>query len=315
MGNHNIWIKTVLMIAGIIEILAGLAHFPMPHFVYQSKGFSLLNQNEIHLVTLCVFAVGILLIAFGAITISFVLKVDASNELHFIYASIKSLLWLARIILEIIYPIKISLFFIEKPTTVIMPLLIIAFLLFVFSAVLIVLNRKKIIVEKVDVPHEALADYEFGPLNYVDAYRVKLSVGSKLSMSELAHQVLGKTESYPAYVRFLLRLRDFLVKPLGLYTAADMKKIEDRSDWIGFFRIYRRSEDEIIIGGDDKHLDVRVSLLRTVDNDKPFLTVSTFVRFNNLLGKFYFTVIKRFHRVIVPDTVKRALERLLKNEH
>ena len=143
MGKYNRWIKTVLMTAGIIEIFAGLGHFAMPYFVYQSRGFSFLTQNEMNFATLGIFAIGILLIAFGAITISFALNVDASHELQCIYAAVKSILWMARIILEIIYPIKISLFFIEKPTIVIMPLLIAVFLLFVFAVVLMALNNSR----------------------------------------------------------------------------------------------------------------------------------------------------------------------------
>jgi len=96
--------------------------------------------------------------------------------------------------------------------------------------------------------------------------------------------------------------------PLG-----DIEEIVDDGDWIGFFRVYQCSEDEIIIGADDRHLDVRVSFLRTINDKTTFLTVSTFVRLNNLLGKIYFAVIKHFHRIIVPDTIKKALGNQSKN--
>ena len=162
-------------------------------------------------------------------------------------------------------------------------------------------------VENIDIPHEEMSNYEFAPLDYADAFRVKLLNHSELSMSELAHQVFGKSESYPVYVRFLLWLRDLLVKPFGLKTAGDIEKILDDGEWIGFFRVYQNSENEIIIGGDDRHLDVRVSLLRTMNDKTSFLTISTFVRLNNLLGKIYFAVIRHFHRIIVPDTIKKAL--------
>jgi hypothetical protein len=162
---------------------------------------------------------------------------------------------------------------------------------------------------KTGVPHEAMENYEFAPLDYSDAYRIRLEEGSSLSMTELAHNVFGEIASYPVYVRFLLRLRDLLVRPFGLYTMDDMAEITEPSDWIGFFRIYQISENEIIIGADDKHLDVRVSLLRTVHDDNPFLTVSTFVRLNNFLGKIYFAIIKPFHRIIVPATIKKSMRK------
>ena len=167
-------------------------------------------------------------------------------------------------------------------------------------------------VEKVDIPSGAMRNYEFRPLDYADAFRIKLGTDSDLSMTELAHQVFGKSESYPIYVRFLLWLRDLLVKPFGLLTAGDIEKTLDNDEWIGFFRVYQNSENEIIIGGDDRHLDVRVSLLRTMNDKTSFLTISTFVRLNNLLGKIYFAVIRHFHRIIVPDTIKKALGKQIK---
>jgi hypothetical protein len=62
-------IRNILIAAGIIEIAVGLLHFAMPYFAYQSKGFTLLQSAELDFVTLCIFAIGILLIAFGTITI------------------------------------------------------------------------------------------------------------------------------------------------------------------------------------------------------------------------------------------------------
>ena len=142
MGERNNWIKLVLMIAGIIEIIAGSAHFVMPYFIYQSKGFSFLTQNEIHFVVLGVLAVGILLIAFGILTILFSLRVDTKNELLFFYTIIQSFLWFARIILEILYPVKIPLFLIEQPAIVFMPLLIFECMLFVSAAFIINYEKK-----------------------------------------------------------------------------------------------------------------------------------------------------------------------------
>lgn len=143
MNNYNKWVKKILIIAGIVEIVMGLAHFAMPYFAYQSRGFIFLHRDELNFITLCVCAVGILLIAFGILTVFFSLQTELSDKLILYYAVIKSFLWSARIILEILYPVKIPLFYIEQPTTAIMPLLIFEWLLFVFSAVLIILNRNK----------------------------------------------------------------------------------------------------------------------------------------------------------------------------
>ena len=136
--------KQILLAAGIIEIAVGLLHFAMPYFAYQTEGFSLLQSSEINFVTLVIFAVGILLVAFGSITILFSRKVESMIEVLYCYVVIKSILWVGRVVLELLYPVNLSMFYIEPFTLVVLPGLIIELLLFVVSVVLI----KKVMVAK-----------------------------------------------------------------------------------------------------------------------------------------------------------------------
>jgi len=122
----------------------GLLHFAMPYFVYQIKGLSLLQPNEINFVTLVVFAVGILLVAFGSLTILFSRKVESMIEVLYYYVVIKTVLWVGRVALELLYPINLNMFYVEPFTMIVLPGLVIELLLFVVSLVLI----KKILVEQ-----------------------------------------------------------------------------------------------------------------------------------------------------------------------
>ena len=133
--------RRLLLIAGIIEVVAGLAHFAMPHFAYQSEGFSLLNQNEVGFITAGVFSVGILLMTFGALTVYFSLRDDTSTEVLVYYGITQSILWLMRIVIEIVYPIKIPLFQIRQPTVILLPLFILECILFTTATILIYKNR------------------------------------------------------------------------------------------------------------------------------------------------------------------------------
>ncbi len=142
MKNYDIWIKKILAGAGLMEIVFGLSHFAMPYFAYQSKGYSLLNHNEIKFITLCIFSLGIILIAFGILTILLSTKVEAIIKIVFYYTLIKAALWTVRIILGILYPVDISLFFIEQPNIVVFPLLLLAWFLFVFPVIIITLKLK-----------------------------------------------------------------------------------------------------------------------------------------------------------------------------
>jgi hypothetical protein len=130
-------IKQILMVAGIIEIAVGLLHFLMPPFAYQAKGFSLLQPDEISFVTLAIFSVGILLVAFGSLTILFSRKVESMIEVLYYFLVIKTILWIGRVALELLYPVNLSMFYVEPFTLVVLPGLIIELLLFAVSVVLI----------------------------------------------------------------------------------------------------------------------------------------------------------------------------------
>jgi len=130
-------IKTILLVAGIIEILVGLLHFGMPPFLYQSTGFEQLNKIESDYLLLVTYAVGILLIAFGAVSILLSLKIDQLREIIYYYLIIKIILWTARVILEIIYPVSLEMFYIEPFTAIVLPGLIIELCLFLLCAILI----------------------------------------------------------------------------------------------------------------------------------------------------------------------------------
>ena len=79
---------------------------------------------------------------------------------------------------------------------------------------------------------------------------------------------------------------------------------------IGLFRVLARSDTEIILGDDDRHLDFRVGILRQVNGDRTVVVVSTIVSFHNWLGRLYFMPVQRFHRLIVPALMRRAAARL-----
>ncbi len=130
-------IKYILRVAGTIEILVGLLHFLMPYFLYQSTGFKELNHIESDFVLLVTYSVGILLIAFGATTILLSSKIKEMKEIVYYYLIIKIILWIARVSLEIIYPVGLNMFYIEPFTLIVLPGLIIELLLFIVSAILL----------------------------------------------------------------------------------------------------------------------------------------------------------------------------------
>lgn len=108
----------------------------------------------------------------------------------------------------------------------------------------------------------------------------------------------------PSWVDWLTRVRDAIVACFGLKTAGQLATLagQDQAGRVGIFRIYGRSDTEIVLGEDDRHLDFRVSVLRGAQE----VTVTTVVHCHNLLGRSYLFVIAPFHRWVVKASLRRA---------
>jgi hypothetical protein len=161
-------------------------------------------------------------------------------------------------------------------------------------------------VRPVPLPPDCLALRHLPRFDYADAFRVELP--RQPSAGELAQTfLLGP----PRWVVALLRLRNLLVRPLGLAVDVPASALHPRpglavGDALGFMRVYEVTEPEVVLGADDRHLDYRVSLRI----EGRAAVASTLVLFHNALGRAYFVPVKPFHRLVVPAMLRRAASAL-----
>jgi len=128
--------KKLLLIIGSIEILVGLLHFFMPLFFTKSESFLLLPNIEMNYLLLVTYAVGILLIAFGATTILLSKKTKELGKILYFYMIIQALLWTARVILELMYPVELEMFGIKPFTVIVLPGLVLEWGLILYAIIL-----------------------------------------------------------------------------------------------------------------------------------------------------------------------------------
>jgi len=150
-----------------------------------------------------------------------------------------------------------------------------------------------------------------------DAFAVPVDAadGAK-GIDNLARSALGD----PApWVRLLLGLRDALVAGFRVKTSQEVRRaaIADNAERIDFFRIRARSDRELILGEDDRHVDFRLSLLLRArpDGSGDELVATTVVRCHNALGRVYLGLIARFHRLVVISNLSRASNKGWRIEH
>jgi Protein of unknown function (DUF2867) len=150
-----------------------------------------------------------------------------------------------------------------------------------------------------------------------DAFAVPIDAADMAKgMDSLARSTLGD----PApWIRLLLGLRDRLVAGFGVKTTREVRRaaIADNAERIDFFRILARSDRELILGEDDRHLDFRLSLLLRArpDGSGDELVATTVVRCHNALGRVYLALIARFHRLVVISNLSRAANKGWRIEH
>jgi hypothetical protein len=152
---------------------------------------------------------------------------------------------------------------------------------------------------------------DLGRSYYWDSYEALLR-RADLAMHEI---YLALFAHLPNWFRQLLILRDRIVAPFGLRPsgAADRKPIEIKpvyavGEKIARFTLFGQNDAEIVTGGDDKHLDFRVSVRRLTEAGASRVAPTTTVSPHNVFGRAYLFVILPFHRLGVSTLLANAVE-------
>lgn len=145
--------------------------------------------------------------------------------------------------------------------------------------------------------------------SYWDCYEAPLA-RTDLSMQQLCLAVFAH---HPMWMKRLLALRTRLVAPFGIGgpTLRELTQpVEQRQYAIGEriarFELRAQTQREIIMGGDDRHLDFRVSLARVTEEGRTTIALTTLVMPHNLFGRIYLRAILPFHRLGVRKLLENA---------
>ena len=140
-----------------------------------------------------------------------------------------------------------------------------------------------------------------------DAYET-LVPQSDLSAIDIYCAVMRQT---PGWVDALMRLRNKVVKPLGLKDLGALSNVAARAaapgQRMGLFEVVSVSPNELVLQDDDNHLLVQLSVLKqSHDATHDKLTISTVVHIHNTLGRVYMAFVGPAHKVIAPAVTRRA---------
>ena len=131
--------------------------------------------------------------------------------------------------------------------------------------------------------------------DYTDTYTAVIRKSRRMTAENLFQQMFVY---YPKPVLYLLRLRDWLVKPFGLKGGGGFEEL-----------ITEKDDEKLIFGKSDKHLDFYVRLQcdgPKADTGQQSIRIMTSVKYHNPLGRIYFFFIRPFHTLICKRLLKRA---------
>ena len=176
---------------------------------------------------------------------------------------------------------------------------------------------------KTDLPASSMLSLNHQKYDYVDCFQSSLiDKENSLTPSDTCKAFFT---SIPRFGERLVAMRDRIVSMFGLKLSGESFTLQEldsfkyeRGEQLGILKIFDRVSNpinnEIIFGVDDKHLNLRVSLLlenTKIDNQKN-LIISTIVEFNNWFGRMYFLPVKPIHKLIVKVMLKEMIKKLEK---
>ena len=124
--------------------------------------------------------------------------------------------------------------------------------------------------------------------DFLDCYSVASTLPPRVAVTQGLRM--------PGWAAALLALRNTLLRPFGLRTAAPPGQ-----DAIGMFPVCKDDASECILGFDDRHLDFRIAVLRQGDR----IYASTWVHPHNIWGRAYLAAVMPFHILILRGAVAR----------
>jgi hypothetical protein len=164
----------------------------------------------------------------------------------------------------------------------------------------------------IKVPGSSDISKQLQGADYFDSYEIPLEHAGRSAL-EIYLGVISKT---PAWLNFLMAARNRVVGFFGLKNLGhlgDLQKTKAASDYrigdrIGIFTLLSNTDNEVIMGDSDKHLDVKVSICKLGHDGKESVASTTVVHIHNLLGRVYMLFVIPFHKLIVPAVLVRAIK-------
>lgn len=144
--------------------------------------------------------------------------------------------------------------------------------------------------------------------HFYDCYHTPIEHNAPSAL-EIYLSIVKKT---PAWVNTMMAMRNRVVSLVGLKNLGHLSEVRNKplsayrvGDRVGIFSLRYLSENEIILGDSDKHLNVDVSICKQTTGEQHTVALSTVVHIHNTLGRVYMFFVAPVHKLIAPAVLAR----------
>lgn len=171
-------------------------------------------------------------------------------------------------------------------------------------------------VSEINIPICSFLRHTHQKLDYQDCFQA--SFLDRKSLATPTDTCKAFLLSVRELVQKLLNRRDKMASLFAFKKAKamEMQKLTsfkyETGEQLGVLKVFYRNNNEIILGANNRHFDFKISLLLedAKPNGKRSLNFSAGVIFNNSLGRFYFLLIKPFHKLMARRLLKDIIKKL-----
>ena len=165
-------------------------------------------------------------------------------------------------------------------------------------------------IKKADIPTGCLTA-NYLPADYSDVFFCEVDSERKINPDDI---MISFWSDFPGWVNALFKLRNFLVKFVGLKgsqekTMEELEKCIRTRSSTGLASVPAKNNNETVLLLTDKHLNAYLSVY--IENNKSIFVI-TLVHYKNKLGRIYFFFVRPFHGLIVRSMLKRSIHNLSK---
>ena len=162
-------------------------------------------------------------------------------------------------------------------------------------------------VETIGFPADCSLYDRLPEATFHDAFEAELR-NAGLTPIEIAVRFLRAT---PDWVETLLSIRNRAVSLVGIRDVGALGAVSDKpacdykvGDKLSFFDILALTENEVVAGADDSHLDVRIAFVKRHVEGRATYALCSWVKTHNALGRLYMIPVGPMHKLIVKSAMR-----------